>query len=332
MRPSNPLPNPMVVEQIKDEGIGGASDFFLLISKMVIRGKAIFVAQTAFKTAGDTYLTVVQQSLAQQKHTNRLRKAIPQIHGDDRMFGIIKLAMAERLLSLRTWIYLDFRQYLAAYAWNTLDAECPVVLDPMKDVASFLTDAATLQALSSQVSAYVRAQERTFHFSSQNPGGNNALVQPDGFLDSLKGSRTASFTLNCESRVFRNYGRLRVSRARIFLEGAGLDGDEVVSIHVTLGAAMKDLSLEKVDEPLTIQKSTASARVLNFATTESTFGFEYTGRDKNILMDGTLRKFSESSSLLLSPFRTWTLEVDSGVDLASISGVTLELTCEATYL
>src|SRR5690606_20030893 len=102
------------------------------------------------------------------------------------------------------------------------DAEHPIVLDPMKDVASFFTDAATLQALSSQVSAYVRAQERTFHFSSQNPGGDNALVLPDGFLDSLKGSRTASFTLNCENHVFRNYGRLRASRARIYLEGVGL--------------------------------------------------------------------------------------------------------------
>lgn len=337
------------LEQIKGEGIGGAADFFLLIAKMVIRGKAVFAAQTAFKTAGDAYLTVVQQRLAQQKHTDRLRKAIPQIQGDDRVFDVIKLAMAERLLGLRTWIHLDFRQYLAAYAWSTLDAEHPIALDPMKDVASFLTDAATLQALSSQVSAYVRAQERTFYFSSSSSSsslssreldGVGALVQPDGFLESLKASRTASFTLDCESRVFQNYGRVRVSRARVFLEGGagalpGGDG-AIVSIRVTLGAAMKDLGLERAEEEpsLSIPRSAASARVLSFSTTESTFGFEYTGgRDRFILMDGTLREsYRSSSSLLLSPFRTWTLEVGSGVDLSSVSGMSLELTCEATYL
>ena len=105
-----------------------------------------------------------------------------------------------------------------------------------------------------------------------------------------------------------------------------------MSIHVTLGVAMKDLILEKVPVSLAIQASKTSARVLDFATTEPVFDFEYTACDGNILMGGTLRGFYESSSLLLSPFRTWTLEVGSRADLASISGVTLELTCEVTYL
>ena len=67
---------------------------------MVIRGKAVFAAQTALASASDAYLTVMQQQIAQKANTLRLRKALPSIQGNERAFAIIKLAMAERLLAL----------------------------------------------------------------------------------------------------------------------------------------------------------------------------------------------------------------------------------------
>lgn len=319
---------------------------------MVIRGKAIFTAQTALISASGAYLTVMQQSIAQQKHTDRLRKAIPQIQGNEKAFGIIKLAMAERLLALRSWIVLDFRQYLAAYAWNCLDARRPIVLDPMKDIASFLNDAATLQAASAQVYANVRAQTRVFYLSSgqvkkalngnaasngndsvvNEKVGNSVFLQSEDLLESLRNYRTASFALDCENPIFQNYGRLRVRKARIFLQHSGANENNIVSLRVTLGAAMKDLSLEKIKTPTTGPGSVTAPRVLHFVTTESTFGFEYMGKDKEVLMDGAFCGYYESSSLLLSPFRAWTVAVDSETNLESVTGLTLELTCEVTYL
>ncbi|KAK1980387.1 hypothetical protein LZ30DRAFT_823751 [Colletotrichum cereale] len=251
---------------IKNEHIGGADDFYLLISKMMIRSKAIFTAQPALTSASDARLTVVQQHFAQTNHTDRLRKTIPQIQGNEKAFGVIKLAMAERLLTLRTWIALDFRQYLAAYAWNRLPCARPILLDPMKDIGSFRNDAATLQALSAQARTDVRAKRRIFRFSpspepshtngstvegvgigsvigfkknvikSKSKVNDNALVHSEEFLNSLRNSRTFSFSIDCEHALSQRYGRLRIRRTRVFLDGAVTDEESPVSIRVTLSA------------------------------------------------------------------------------------------------
>ncbi len=304
---------------------------------MVIRGKAIFTAQTALTSASDAYLTVTQQRISQQNHTNRLRKAIPQIQGNDETLNIIKIALAERVLAVRSWIVLDFRQYVASYAWDCLNATQPIVVDPMKDIASFRNDAATLQALAAQVPPTVRAQRRLFYFTSNKTtgasvtGSESAMAHSDDFLDVLKDSRTASFTLDCENHMFQKYGRLRVRTARLYLEGLGDTDETVVSLRVTLGAAMKDLDLGKPRVSTTASGNDIAPRVLQFVTTESTFGFEYMNRNKEVLMDGEFIGNHESS-LLLSPFRTWTMTVDSETDIQPVTGIKLELVCEVTYL
>ncbi|GKU12934.1 unnamed protein product [Fusarium langsethiae] len=337
-------------EGIKGQVIGGADEFFLTINKMVVRGKAVLAAQMGLSSASDAYLTVVQQSLAQQRHTDRLRKVIPQIQGDQLAFRIIKLAFAERLLALRSWIVLDFRQYVASYAWNSLDTQPPITIDPLKDLGSFLNDAATLQALSAQVYSNVRAQTRVFSLSyrvstvsEKNGNGTKngnlaengsitALSVPDNFIEDLRSKRSASFNINCENALFQSYGRIRLSKARIFLESS-TDGDTTpVSLRISLGPSMKDLSLEKTQSSTASPESAIASRVLQFVTTESTFGFEYTGNNKDILMDGAFCGFRDSSSLLLSPFRTWTIAVDSITDLEAVNGIAVELVCEVTYL
>jgi hypothetical protein len=307
---------------------------------MVIRGKAIFAAQTALTSASDAYLTVSQQRISQQNHTNRLRKAIPQIQGSNETLTIIKIALAERLLAVRSWIVLDFRQYVASYAWDCLNDTQPIVVDPMKDIASFRNDAATLQALAAQVPPIVRAQKRIFHlFSNKNTdtldtSTKSGMVHSEDFLDVLKDSRTASFMLDCENPMFQKYGRLRVRVARIYLEGLGNTNDHAISLRVTLGASMKDLGLNRPQVPTMASGNDIAPRVpavLQFVTTETTFGFEYIDRGKEVLMDGEFSR-SHNSSLLLSPFRTWTMTVDSQTDIQSVTGIKLELVCDVTYL
>lgn len=304
---------------------------------MVIRGKAIFAAQTALTSASDAYLTVTQQRISQQNHTNRLRKAIPQIQGSNEALGIIKIALAERVLAVRSWIVLDFRQYVASYAWDCLNDTQPIVVDPMKDIASFRNDAATLQALAAQVPPIVHAQKRIFYLSSSEKTGSSVTSNKSGMIHSkellavLKDSRTASFTLDCENPVFQKYGRIRVRIARIYLEGLSNDDENSVSLRVTLGAAMKDLGLRKPMAPIMASGNDIAPRVLQFVTTETTFGFEYVNRNKEILMDGEFSG-SHGSSLLMSPFRTWTMTVDSQTDIRSVTGIKLELVCDVTYL
>ncbi|KAJ4267185.1 hypothetical protein NW762_003286 [Fusarium torreyae] len=322
---------------IESENIGGADEFFFLISKMVIRGKAIFTAQIALTSASDAYLTVTQQRIAQQNNTNRLRKAIPQIQGSDETLSIVKVVLAERVLAVRSWVVLDFRQYVASYAWDYLKPSQPIVVDPMKDIAAFRNDAATLQALAAQVPPAVRAQQRLFSFTSSaatstlEEGTGNPMVHIPDFLDVLKATRTASFTLDCEHPTFQRYGRLRVRIARIYLDGINDTEDKLISLRVTLGTAMKDLARENLQEKMGTSEGGVAPRVLDFVTTESTFGFEYLSRSKSIVMDGEFIG-NQKSSLLLSPFRTWTFTVDSLSDLELISSVRLELVCEVTYV
>ncbi|KAF4944983.1 hypothetical protein FSARC_14531 [Fusarium sarcochroum] len=317
---------------IKEEQIEGADDFFSTINKMAIRGKALLATQIALSSASDAYLTVMQRSIAQKKHTDRLRQAIPQIRGNEKSLEIIKLAFAESLLALRSWIVLDFRQYVAAYVWNSLVTNPPISLDPMKDTGSFLNDAANLQALSAEIYSTVRAQTRVFYLSSGSLDVNNPLQVPPNFIESLKNSRSASFTISCDSPMFQYYGRIRVSKARIFLESSAASDFGLVSLGITLGASMRDLSLENTQTSITGPGGVTASRVLHFVTTESKFGFEYAGNSRDVLMDGAFCGYHDSSSLLLSPFRTWTVVVNSETNLDTLTGITVELTCDATYL
>lgn len=299
---------------------------------MVVRGKAVFAAQSAITAASDEYLTAIQQSINQDNHTKRLRNAIPQIPGNETTFKIVKVALAERILAVRNWVVLDFRQYVASYAWNCLENDQPITIDPLKDFASFKNDAATLQALAAQIGPRVRAQRRLFKFSSEHdlPTVTNFNVTTS------EGSATTThyimtFTLDPENPVFQKFGRIRLRAARVYLDDLDRVDDEIISMKTTLGATMQDLSLQFLKATKDASGASPSRRTLQFITTESVFGFEYYGVTKEILMDGQLVNSGESS-LLLSPFRTWNIEFDTKSSVQSRVSFRLELTCEVTYL
>lgn len=300
----------------------------------------MFAAQTALASASDAYLIVMQQQIAQKQHTDRLRKAISNIQGNPRTLAVVKLAMAERLLALRANIDLDFRQYLAAYAWNALDARRPLALDPLKDIGSFRSDAATLQALSAQVYAQARSQTRLFRLSCKRgdllakiASSEDASPHAEDVVSALKQNREASFTLNYESLLFRRFGRFRLSKARMFLNNAKAEDEaDPVSLRITLGTAMKDLGVDKVKDSGPPLPGIDASRVLHFVTTESTFGFEYAGKNNEVLLEGAFCGYFESSSLLMSPFRPWTVSVESDANLDAVTDITLELECQVTYV
>ncbi|KAI1851341.1 hypothetical protein JX266_003416 [Neoarthrinium moseri] len=320
-------------DSIKEEDINGAAEFFLAITQMVIRGKALLAAQVAVASTGEAYLTVLTQGITQQRHTDRLRKAIPKISGNTSALRLVRLTMAERLLTLRIWITLDFQQYLSAYTWHALDSKRPITVDPMKDLGSFRADAAVLQAAAAQVGGRVRAQTRKFCFTSTGAltAQANPMVLSSDFVESLRQDRSVSFSLDIMNPVFSKYSRVRTTGFRIFLDGAQTDQDTPISLRVVLGREMKDLAPDRVSESDAVDLSVQNApRILNFVTTESVFGYEYIGSTKEILMDGALS--GEHRTSPMSPFRAWNIHVESDADLSAVERITLELTCEVSYL
>jgi hypothetical protein len=334
------------IYQIRDEDIDGASEFFLTITQMVIRGKAILTAQSAVATTGDAFLVILTQRITQQRQTARLRAAIPQIQGSPALLRLMKLSMAERLLALRVWITLDFKQYLDGYAWHALDSKRYIVSDPMKEIGAFRADAATLQALIAQIGSQVRPQSRLFRFQfveQQNDSashvlanGTQVVVLPknEAFPDRLKKERVATFTIDPGLPVFSRFARIRTTAFRIFLQDIQTpythNTSPTVNLRVVLGQEMQDLSLTPTKDIQEHSTNPASSRILHFVTTESVFGFEYVADTKEVLMDGALN--GEHGTSAMSPFRSWAVSVEGDTGLGSVDGLYLELRCDVTYV
>ncbi|KAF2746505.1 hypothetical protein M011DRAFT_526940 [Sporormia fimetaria CBS 119925] len=318
----------ILYDSIKDEKIPGAGDFFLTITQMVIRGKAILTAQTAVTSTGDAYLTVLTQSVTQKQHTERLRSAIPKIKGNSNALRLIKLTMAERLLALRTWITLDFEQYLAAYAWHALDPTRPVLTDPMKDIGAFRADAAAIQAKYAEKTSTLNIQSRKFCFSTTGAGTIASASQPallsvsPDFMDRLKRDRTAEFVIDILHPVFARFGRIRTTSFKIILKGPASNTSQILSLRVVLGSQMGDL--------LAVKNSDTASRVVDYVTTESVYGFEFAPTTGAVLMEGALS--GEHKPSPLSPFRTWRVHVVEGDGLVGMEELSVELMCEVSYV
>jgi hypothetical protein len=299
---------------------------------MVIRGKAVLAAQQAVTTTGDTYAASLSQQLMATRNRSRLEAALPQIQGDPIAMHLLRRDLFQRLVSVRTSVCLDFRHYLDGLTWYALEAShASLDLNPLKEIGEFYNDAATLQGAYARSTAEIQPQTMNFRLNAllsappnQDAGkaglaeANNPLtIQVDGV--NFPATRTAVLHIDPMAPCFEGFGRVRMKRFAVFLDGVSAP---YVSLRVDLGPLMYDLSIDG--------SVVQDARCLAFSTTPTTMGFAYSmeGQQKDVVLDGDL----STAVTWPSPFRFWTIQVGKGIDLSSVRGITLQMECAVTLV
>ncbi|KAF7534326.1 hypothetical protein G7054_g6312 [Neopestalotiopsis clavispora] len=307
-------------EPLKEYNIDGASDYFLMLAEMVIRAKAVLAAQTAVAVTGDAFIVTTTQQLASQRQTQRLEKALGQIQGNPLAFRIFKLSMLDRLMSVRAWIALDFKSYVAALEWYSLQKINVIRIDPLKKIQEFVNDAALLQAEVAQRSSAIRAQKKLFRLDTRDV--SSPLIIGSNWLEKLQSQRTLDFNIDVTSSMFAQIGRVRLLNFRLYLTGVG--GSNAVGMTARLSSDIFDLSLGPIGS--TTSELNASSRAVAYLMTEQAIRFEYLSGTGEILVEGGLDHLK--SGPLSSPFREWHVTIDPGTEVAGVTSMRLELTCE----
>lgn len=125
------------------------------------------------------------------------------------MLDLLKRAMFDRLLSIRSLVFLDFYMYSEAYMFHALTDKPPVNISPVKPVLDYLEDAARFQGNVAAFGSRVMVQQRKFSILTCGDAVNTSSLR-----DKLLKNESVFVSLDPKDAMFAGFSRIRVSKAR----------------------------------------------------------------------------------------------------------------------
>ncbi|KAI5815555.1 hypothetical protein BZA77DRAFT_369945 [Pyronema omphalodes] len=307
----------------------GAGEYEKQLQYLPVNGLALLAAQEAVIKAGDQVVVMALKRRLQNEQRKRIKGAQAHIAKDDRVLDILKRAMFDRLLAVRSMVFMDFWSYTAAYMYHSLDQVAPVQLSALKPIHDYADDAARLQGALGSLGTYLKIQQKTFTLNTLCGFSSAADLRAR-----LESGGSVRFKVDVEDEMFQRFCRVRMCRARCYLDGVKASGsDSNLSLKLSTEASFFDIDL-----PRHLKEKKSNGEAVDFDTRSfvgerRTLLFEYDLNDKTILCDGEY--LSESDYTTFSPFTTWSVAIDrgfesSGLNFDELNWVKLEILCEVT--
>ena len=331
----------VMFQELGTYAIGGKAEYQTVLLKLPIYAKAYITAQVAVVTTGQSLAGIrLRRKLDQEQHV-RLEGTLRTIKNSSTVLDLLKRAMFDRVLAVRNLIYIDFWTYKAAFQYHSLTNESylNVYTTAVQRISDYQTDAARLQAAVYAFGATVRIQQKNFTIAMSLDA-----VQ----RQNLKDTGSLSFTPAIDSDVFAGFYRIRMSRARAFLDGAtGSSSDSgSVRLHLSTSGRFVDRDFPYSQRPqavtiappeasLIVREDSSGAEVPEpllsraFIGEPRTIAFEYK-ENENVLCDGDFGLSNDYTKQ--TPFQEWTLQVKSSaqdrLSLTSVNSIRWEFLCE----
>jgi hypothetical protein len=99
----------------------GTDEYEKQLKYLPVNGLALLAAQEVVIKAGDQVVVMALKRRLQSEQRKRIKGAQAHIATDDRVLDILKRAMFDRLLAVRSMVFMDFWSYTAAYMYHSLD-------------------------------------------------------------------------------------------------------------------------------------------------------------------------------------------------------------------
>ncbi|CAG1966982.1 unnamed protein product [Fusarium graminearum] len=120
--------------------------YFFALKTLVINGKTYLQTQENLCQRGNELALVLLKVKLQHKDQKRLALSATATEQQGAVLDLLKRAMFDRLLTIRSLVFLDFQIYSEAYMFHALTDRPPVHISPVKPVPDYLEDAAKFQA------------------------------------------------------------------------------------------------------------------------------------------------------------------------------------------
>ncbi|KAK3312181.1 hypothetical protein B0H66DRAFT_632715 [Apodospora peruviana] len=205
--------------EIRTKEIKHAQEYQLALLEMANLGKAVVASQQAVAQTGDEYVRTEIALKTSRAESVRLGSSVAALATQAGLLAAFKARLFSKLVTARSWVFLDFQQYLAAYAYYfTLNDVVPFRLAPGKAAAQYAADAAALQGAVAQASVQLKGQiddSIVFRTDDEDPDLN---VFGPWWKQRLLEKRKVMFSIPTYDARFARYARVRLYRIRFYLE------------------------------------------------------------------------------------------------------------------
>ncbi|EMT72587.1 hypothetical protein FOC4_g10001225 [Fusarium odoratissimum] len=278
---------------------------------------------------GDDLAILSFQTNMEDKNQQRLAAMNYKSVTDEKILDLLKRAMFDRILALRTFVYQDFQTYSTAYNYHSLSKGSLLRLSPVKPVVDYLEDAAVIQGAVVAYGSRVLVQSRTFRFA-----GLCGYATKEDLAAAFTQNGSVEYMIDPQDAQWRGFSRIRMSSARCYLDGVSLPTGQALKIQLKTSGRFFDRDC------LQEKSSNLLVPVRSFVGDARTLLFEYNPTSKNIITDGLWGQ--ERDYTKHTPMTSWNISIigypginnDASavqVDFSDFSGITLEFTCDVVW-
>ncbi|KAI3319340.1 hypothetical protein HD806DRAFT_509714 [Xylariaceae sp. AK1471] len=317
-----------IEKAISDIKFGAKGKYFNALRTLVINGKTYLQTQENLCQRGNELSLVLLKTKLQHKEKSRLQSTLNVEEQQGAVIDILKRAMFDRLLTIRSLIFLDFQTHSDAYRFHALTDIPPVQLSPVKPVVDYLDDAARLQGSIAAFGAKVMVQRRKFTITTCGDAGD-----AEGLRRQLQKDGSVRLRLDPTNSAFQGFCRVRVAKARCYLEGLDtVASDTLSSLRLLLRTSGRFYDINLPNVYGTKEESGPGYRA--FVGDPRTILFEYQPTDSSIICDGEYGQ--ELDYTKQSPLTDWEVAIARGglsiddLKLDGLTGLRMELWCDVT--
>lgn len=105
---------------LREYDIEGKREYFMALKTLVVAGECYIRTQANLVQKGDDLAIISFQSKMETKDQDRLAAMSYMSVTNEKVLDLLKRAMFDRVLAIRTFVYQDFQTYSLAYNYHTL--------------------------------------------------------------------------------------------------------------------------------------------------------------------------------------------------------------------
>ncbi|KAG7407650.1 hypothetical protein Forpe1208_v012723 [Fusarium oxysporum f. sp. rapae] len=278
-------------------------EYFFALRTLVINGKTYLQTQENLCQRGNELAIILLKVKLQHKEKNRLTLSAKATEQQGAVLDLLKRAMFDRLLSIRSLVFLDFYMYSETYMFHALTDKPPVNISPVKPVIDYLEDAVRFQG---NVAAF----------------GSRVMVQQRKF--SILTCGDAASTSSLRDRLLKNECYLEGVSVAPNFDATGENSG--IRLLLKTSGRFYDINLPgRKDGAAPFNAFVGDARALLF---------EYSVEDRSIICDGEYGQNLDYTRQ--SPLTEWELTIGAGglqvkdLDFTDLKDIRMEFWCDIT--
>lgn len=310
------------IEDPIKKGIGYAEELKLAVDAVAIYGQALAAAQVAAISAGQQYAAVSWQMQLAQQQQQTLAAYVSSLEQGEAPTVAMMQGFYQRYVDAKSSLFAAVQSYRASYFYWALEPSHTnvAIIDDVADLDAGLKDLTAIKL------DFADALE---HFSPppQKLASKYVVIDDPDVIAKLRKDASATWPVGLDAGTFDGFDRVRLSRVRVWLEGAKPGS----SSHVNVMVATAGTYLDRLDDIHYQFMSKPLARAFAYrvsATRKGTSDWEFDdGTYGSIEVDGVVDQEVSYAYFEPTPFAAWTISLTAhnpGLDLSGLTKVTME--------